>query len=178
LFVVALLVLSVCRCLSFCQCLFWVTIWICRYTLHHRKCSLPYGKSAAACYQSPLQPGGHCHKRYFFSFFLLRSQEAMRLPEPDLDDAYHATFSGSILVTCHVLCSDVDVVLFHQTIRFLSIISLACGHLVSEVTWYVYMVESCCSYVSVYTYIWGAILRQVRPFCDTLMISYVDIKKH
>jgi len=58
----------------------------------------------------------------------------MHLLEPDLDDACHATFSGNILVTCNVLCSDVDVVLFYQTIRGLSIISLACGHLVSEVT--------------------------------------------
>lgn len=167
--VVALAVLSAYGCLSFCR-------WIGRHTLHHRKCSLPYGKSVTACYQSPLQQGGHCHKQYFLPFFLLRSQEAVHLLEPDLDDACHATFSGSILVTCHVLCSDVDVVLFRETIRGLSIFSLACGHFVSEVTWYVYTVESCRSYVSMYT--WGVILEQVRPFCNMLMISYVDIIKH
>jgi len=73
----------------------------------------------------------------------------MHLLEPDLDDVCHATFSGSILVTCHALWSDVDVVLFRETVRGLSIVSLACGHFVSEVTCYVYMFESCRSYVSV-----------------------------
>jgi hypothetical protein len=42
--------------------------------------------------------------------------------ESDLEDGCHATFSDSILVTRHVLCSDVDAVLFLQTLRGLSII--------------------------------------------------------
>lgn len=75
-----------------------------------------------AYYQSPLQQGGHCHKQYFLPFFLLRSPESMHQLESDLEDGCHATFSDSILVTRHVLCSDVDAVLFLQTLRGLSII--------------------------------------------------------